>query len=60
MNSSIPLQSVALALPEPDHPILRIRPADSETIFQFAITHDQLLLLNKQTADLLLMRKLHE
>jgi hypothetical protein len=58
--TSIPLKFVALDIPEPNHPVLKIQTMDSETIFQFEVTRDHLLLLNNQTADILLTRKLHE
>jgi hypothetical protein len=58
--NSIPLRFVALDMPEPNHPVLKIQTADSETIFQFEVTRDHLLLLNNRTADILLTRKLHE
>lgn len=58
--TSIPLKLVALDMPEPNHPVLKIQTMDSETIFQFEVTRDHLLLLNNQTADILLTRKLHE
>jgi hypothetical protein len=58
--NSIPLRFVTLDMPEPNHPVLKIQTMDSETIFQFEITHDHLLLLNNRTADILLTRKLHE
>jgi hypothetical protein len=58
--TAIPLRFVALDMPEPNHPVLKIQTMDSETIFQFEITRDHLFLLSNQAADILLMRKLHE
>jgi len=56
--TSIPLKLVALDMPEPNHPVLKIQTMDSETIFQFDVTRDQLFLLNRQAVDILIEGKL--
>lgn len=56
--TSIPLKFVALDIPEPNHPVLKIQTMDSETIFQFEVTRDQLFLLNKQTVNILVEGRL--
>jgi hypothetical protein len=52
-----PLQWVFLTLPEADRPTLNIQATGPDEFRRFALTRDQLFLLNAQTADALLKGK---